>query len=481
MAYTPPAKETVIVVGGLGTMADAIPLAGGGATKTVWDANNPGDFIGANGGPITSNNNAAFDYGNKTISIAGIGAGVTAGTLCYCNDGAAEASFFTGWYEVTGVAAGVLTFANISLSGIDTDQANGVTCEVGGAFGKAVTGGVDEAGLANALDASISNAIAYNRYIYVNGDTSMAAGTITIEKTVDVDTGTGAINTRLIIKGANSNCVVDGTRPIITTVASLATGLLAFDDNSDFTQWWYIDFDAGGAGKADYCIYNPATDVSTTTHFFFDCIIRRALDVRGISIESPYWGIIKCQIYGNGAGIFSDHGNNLFVGNSIHDNNGIGIQLSSSTNVIVGNLIYDNTGIGIDTDTISDFAYIMSNTIFGNGGDGIRLVGAADTCVVINNTSCGNGGFGYNLDDRGNVRVFGYNHSCDGTTTDNDNVSGHCNLMTDPTSDAEWADFFDGNNQFGNPDFANIGDGAEDFTPTAGSPLINNAVDPGTA
>lgn len=481
MAYVAPNEDTVVVVGGLGTMADAAELNGGGATKVVWDANVPGDFIDVNGGPITADANAAFDYGDKTITAVGIGVGVTEGTLCYCDDGDSGNSFFPGIYEVTTVADNVLTFANIELSGADTDQANGVTCNVGGAIGK-----VDGAGLDAALANGVNDATTYNRYIYVNGDLDMDGGTITIVATIDVNTYGGGISLgkKLIVKGANSDCVVDGTRIIITTADSLATGLLAFYSAIDYTQWWYIDFNAAGATKADYCIYNAATETTSEYHSFFDCIFQGAADETGVFIESSFWLLLGCEIHSNGLGIWTDGGNTKIIGCSIHDNTTNGITDDALSNYILMNNIYDNGGVGIRLQNAR--CVIIGNTIFGQVSHGIDMAAGADETTLINNTLCGNGtggsGFGINAAGFDNILYLAFNHSCDNdATAANNNWDGHCNLMTDPTSDSEWDDFLEGNNQHGDPKFANIGDGVENFTPTSGSPLIDNALDAGTA
>lgn len=458
------AKDTVIAVGGLGTQADRAENNGGGATKTAWDSGAPTDFIDTNGGPKSADTAIAYDHAGGTpdrkFSKAGIGTGVTVGTLAYVSG----TNITTGIYEITSIAGddSWVACADITATGDNADS----VLNIGGAINN----------LQNALDGQ--DGASQNRYIYTN-----LAETLTVA--INVDIYTGSVDTRIIIKGANSSIVVDGTRPVITGNASVADGLLSFTNAADYTQWWHIDFNAGGVNKFDYCIYNPATEISSTYHVFYDCIIRGAVDATGIFIESLSWRVINCQIYDNGDGLWSDGAFTAIIGCSIHDNTGEGIKLSSGA-ACINNLVYDNGANGIklaDSGAASGIYY--GNTVFGNNTHGFNIVNIADRNVLINNTSCGNGtggsGYGYNMTDRANTLFFAYNHSRDGGGDANDNASGHCNLMSDPTSNSEFADFLEGNNKSGDPKFAGIGDGSEDFTPTAGSALIDNALDAGTA
>lgn len=118
MAYAAPAKDTVTICGGLGTMADAINLNGGGATKAAWDAGSPSDFINTNGGPITSCVDASFATATKVFTSAGIGTGVTVGTLVQIFGG--DGSHVTaGIYEVTAQTNDTITCANVDDDGSD--------------------------------------------------------------------------------------------------------------------------------------------------------------------------------------------------------------------------------------------------------------------------------------------------------------------------------------------------------------------------
>lgn len=463
--YVAPNEDTRIYVGGLGTQADKAQLNGGGATEVVAAAGSPSDFMGTNGGPKRTAS-CAFTTATKNLNGTDIGNGITVGTLCYVSTG--DGSHITaGVYEITTVTDN----DNIICLQIDDDGTNdtGVTVNVGGALD----------GIQNALDNPVNNGASYNRYIYDNITTE------TISATIDVDTYGGAnTGTKVIVKGANSSCVVDGTKVIITTDQDLVAGLLSFTSTSQYTQWWYIDFNAGGANKADYCIYNASTESTSSYHAFYDCIFQGAADETGVWIESTFWNLHGCVVHSNGNGVWNDGGNSFLEGCSIHDNTGYGIKLSAETYVL-SCIIYDNGADGIDTDSAADYCLIRGNTIFGNATHGIDLVSGALNNFVTNNTSCGNGtsetGYGYNLNARSCVLFFAYNHSCDNhATAALNNWDGHCNLMTDSTSDSEWDDLFEGNNQHGDPKFTSIADGSENFTPTTGSTLIDNALDAGT-
>ena len=468
------AKDTVIVVGGLGTQSGKHTDNGGGATRAAWDAGSPSDFMDVGDGGAKSEEDhwggsqtaCVVDnhsgYNKVTISKAGYSfLGCTVGSIANVEFAGV---YSDGRYEVLAILDSNVTVV------IDLPYSSDTTCDI------RVGGTLDT--LQNALDKPINDAASYNRYIYDNITTE------TITATIDVDTYGGSSNTRVIVKAANSSCVVDGTRVIVTTDQNLGgggLGLLSFTSASTYTQWWYVDFNAGGADKADYCIYNAADQTSSYYHVFHDCIFRGAADETGVWIESSNWTLFGCEVHNNGNGVWMDSTSGGAVGCSIHDNTGYGLKLSFYYIFISNCLVYDNGGNGIHGDSACDMACITGNLIFGNTGHGLSIDAGGDWNIVINNTSCGNGtggsGYGYNFADRGNTLFFAYNHSCDGLGNANDNFDGHCNLMIDPTSDLEWDDFLEGNNQHGDPKFTSIIDDSEDFTPISGSPLIDNALD----
>ncbi len=463
--YVAPAEDTVVIVGGLGTQNNKNTANGGGATKVVWDAGSPSDFIEAvNGGTITSSANAAFDYGNKTISVAGIGSGVTVGTLCYLDDGAAEASFYTGRYKVTTVAANVLTFANINLSGVDTDQANGVTCNVGGALDS----------LQNALDKGVNDATSYSRYIYDN------IATETIGAIIDVDTNTGTASIgRIYIIGYNSTLAAEAEIVITTTTNALAS-LIKFYDNMERYIWKNIDFNGGGTGKGVLCVDGTNNDMMD--YKFIDCKFHNATSW-GVDINCGQILWANCEFYANGIDTTSGGGqirglNNWIIGCSFHDNaDGDGLLMNSTYGELLGSFAYDNSVIGFNLESLNDYSVIKNNTSYNNGSHGFRMDTAGIGMLIMNNASVGNTGVGFEFDSDFVQHIyFGYNLS---------NVNGGKNSSHIGAGlDATFADFGDGNNVASTqtPDqlFKTIPGGAEDFTPETGSNLIDNALDAGT-
>jgi len=451
--YAPPAKDTVMCVGG-GTKANSSATNGGGANKVVWDAGSPTDFIGTNGGPIIADTAVTYTNGTTTLSKVGVGTGVTVGTLVYISG----TNITTGIYEVTGQTADTLVVANIDATGDNTDS----VVNVGGSLDT----------MQNAIDDAMNTGVSYNRYIYVTDEV--------ISATIDVDTNTADDNTKIVIQGVNSSLVNDGTKAVISTAADLVSGLVSVSNPSSKYQWRDIDFNASGAGKADYCVYNASTETSAALHTFFDCRFRGALDETGVWIEAHGWGLFGCEIDSSGDGVWSNASGSIIENCSIHDNTvGPGLKISSTNQRVINNIIYDNATEGITVDSGGNGSFFYGNTFFGNASHGILIAGWAEDCILINNTSCGNGtggtGYGYSLGDREVALVFKNNHSVDGLGNANDNADGHCNLAI---TDEEFLVFLEGSNYVGAPLFTNITDGSEDFTPTTGSDLIDNAQQP---
>lgn len=462
MAYVAPNEDTVMVCGGLGTMADADEFSGGGATKAVWDANAPGDFIDVNGGTITDDADAAFDYGDKTITAVGIGVGVTVGTLCYLDDGAAEASFFAGRYEVTGVADNVLTFANIELSGIDTDQANGVTVNVGGAIDT----------IQHVFDFPVNDATLYSRFIYINGIVNDADGTIPVGTAIDIDINKGTTTTMVVAVGYNSTLAAESQVVLEGTADIAAIFSISLADN---LRWLIrsLDFNAGGANKANRCVLGTGASADFVT--LEDCIFREAADVEAIGISGDFWAVYNSEIYNCGGGFITGGTDGLgsrLIGCSIHDNDGAGIHIEQGGYTIINNLVYDNTGIGIEVTTGSGI--VIGNTTYINDGDNIKLPANMSRSAVINNVAVGStGGYGFNLNGRVSMEhiMFGYNLSAG-------NNSGHTDIS------GTFADLGIGSNiasaQAAADLFKNVNDGLEDFTPKDdNSDLYQNALDAG--
>lgn len=468
MAYGAPNEATVVVCGGLGTMANAAELNGGGATKAAWDANSPSDFINTNGGPKRTAS-CAFTTASKNLNGTDIGNGVTAGTLCYVSTG--DGTHITaGIYEITTVTDN----DNIICAQIDDDGTNdtGVTVNVGGAIDT----------IQHTFDNPVNDGSSYNRYIYINGIVNDADGTIPVATAIDVDVNVGSATTHVIVVGYNatlaakSQVVLEGTADI--------NALVAFAKSADlFWNFQSIDFDAGGANKANHCAYTSTTTDDYVT--FENCIFRDAVDQAGIWTGADFWTIINCEMYGSGSGGAEDGGfitdasdgsNCGVIGCSIHDNNGDGVLIQQPGAIIINNIIYDNTGVGIYLLAQGNRMIVMGNTCYINDGDNINISAGTRYSMVINNVCVGStGGYGFNLNSHACLEhlLFGYNLSAG-------NSSGHTDVS------GTFADLGIGGNvasaQAAATLFTTVTDGSEDFTPKdSSSDLYQSALDAGTA
>ncbi|KKN74435.1 hypothetical protein LCGC14_0390550 [marine sediment metagenome] len=460
--YVAPNENTVIVCGGLGTMANAAQLNGGGATKAAWDAGSPSDFINTNGGPITNDTGVTYDHtgngeGERHLSKAGLGTGVTVGTLAYVSG----TNITAGIYEITGVPDGdAILCANIVAS---DDNADSVV-NVGGAIDT----------LQNVFDEVANNAALFSRYIYINGIVSDADGTIPVGVAIDIDVNVGTTTTMVIVVGYNVTLTAE-SQVVLQATADI-NAILSFSKAAGL--YWLIrsiDFDAAGAGKANYCVLG----VSSMDDYVAleDCIFRGAVDQSAISMLGDNWSVYNSDISGSGGGFVSggtDGINSHVVGCSIHDNTGDGIHIEASGSQIINNIVYDNTGVGINLTTQITNTVVMGNTCYINDGDNMRIPADAYYGIVINNVCVGStGGYGFNLNSHPSLEhiIFGYNLSA-GNSSGHTDVSGtFANLgIGGNIASAQSADAI----------FETITDGSEDFTPETGSDLIDNALDAGT-
>lgn len=460
MAYAAPNEDTVVVCGGLGTMANAAELNGGGATKVVWDAGSPSDFINTNGGPKRTAS-CAFTTASKNLNGTDIGNGVTVGTLCYVSTGDG-AHITAGIYEITTVTDN----DNIVCAQIDDDGTNdtGVTVNVGGAIDT----------LQHVFDNPVNDAALFSRYIYINGIVNDADGTIPVGLAIDIDVNVGSTTTMVIVVGYNSTLTAE-SQVVLEATADINA---IFSTSKAANLYWLIrsiDFNAAGANKANYCVVG--TNSNDDYVAFEDCVFRNAVDQSAISMQGDLWTVVNSEIYGSGGGFITgdtDGSQSGVVGCSIHDNAGDGIKIETSQAVIINNLVYDNTGNGIELTTgLSQI--IMGNTCYINDGDNINLGAAVYRSIVINNVCVGStGGYGFNLNSRASLEyiMFGYNLSAGNNSGDTDISGTFANLGIggNIASAQAAADIF-----------TTVTDGSEDFTPKAGSDLINNALDAGTA
>lgn len=458
MAYLAPNKDTIVAVGGLGNQTDKAQLNGGGATKTVWDAGSPSDFIDTDGGPKFTAANCTFATATKTLAATGIGIGITVGTLCYVSVG--DGPHITeGVYEITTV----FDNDNIVCAQIDDDgnDDTGVTVNIGGALD----------GLQNALDNSVNNGASYNRYIYDN------IATETIAATIDADTYGGSDATRIYVIGYNSTLTAKA-EVIITTDQDLTTNALLKIATVDYLSFYNIDFNCGGkdGNLGGYGVYGAATGDGQST-VFYKCKFRGA-EIDGVYMATTQCLFIRCEMNLNGRYGYNGVGANAssLLGCSVHDNDNHGIYIRPNDAAFNFNLVYDNgkdgTGSGIHFLYGGNRSFFIGNTLHGNADDGVQMHSADTQSVYFNNTSVGNGAYGYDLQGLGfgDFRFFGFNHSSINTTA-------HYSEGADNT----FAAYGNGDNQADTTAaadiFTNVADGSEDFTPKSGTDLIDNALD----
>ncbi len=454
--YVAPNEDTVVVVGGLGTQADKAQLNGGGATKVVWDAGSPSDFIAVNGGPITADTGITYDHtangnGERNLAKAGIGSGVTVGTLAYVSG----TNITTGVYEITAVdgAGAWINCANIVATGDNADS----VVNTGGAL----------ASLQGALDNSVNNGASYNRFIFDNISTE------TITAKLDIDTFTGSASTRIKIVGYNATLAAEAQ---VTLVAGddMAT-LVQFANNaSNFIKFHNFIFDADGTTRA---ITNIIVAATTTDDFvtFVNCIFDDA-DGNAIACDSDYWTFIGCECMNCVDGLTTKPNDGLgfiWFGNSVHDNSGVGIEINANTSVVLNNLVYDNGGIGIELSGSPHSCVIVGNTVYINDGDNISIASSAYHVVILNNVCVGStAGYGFNFNGGSPFQhAFGYNLSASNNSGDMDYTGTTFTL-------AGWGNNVD-SAQAADAIFKTITDGSEDFTPETGSDLIDAAADTG--
>jgi len=462
-------KEAVFFIGGRGDKSGD-KYAGGGCTKTFWgDINDPSktlaDVMDANGGVLSD---ILASLGDTACDVVTNGSGkvritkVDGGYFTDCSAGLIvravfAATYTSGRYEVTAVDG-----VNGDWIDIDETYSADTTCsaQVGGAFPN----------LQDALDLADSDT--YSVYILDNKDE-------TITTKIDFDTHSGAADSHVFIIGMNADCTVEEEITIATTT-ELSNGILCFADGLDYSEWRNIDFDAGN--KTDdgaYCVYNNF--IGSHSHKFIECKFRGASSA-GVYWKGLYFRFFGCDFYDN-----TGYGLNMpswaaaygIMSNcSLHDNVGGGALWGCKSCVIDFCKFYDNTTIGLDVSDGGDYAIIVNNTAYINDGDGFEIDDAAIDTVVFNNASVGNGGYGFDLQGKTiPPAFFGYNLAAGNTGNGSDTT--HCTECLDTA----FANFRHGNNiasvQAAAEIFTSVEDDSEDFTPKAGSDLIDAGFDGG--
>jgi len=242
-------------------------------------------------------------------------------------------------------------------------------------------------------------------------------------------------NREVIINGANSSGVVDGT--IVTIFGDSLDGSTPMMEVSvksvDYTCFSHLKFDANDT--AQHCI--AVTDTNNHQVTFVNCQFTSATD-HGINMNANanYWSWINCRADNNGgSGIEHSSSNYGLYNKCLFDNNaGDGLRSGGAAMIVecvffnngddgafvssyasrVCNCVCDNnTGIGM---LVSGGGQsIVTNCIFTNNGEYGISVGAATECRQFNSAFYNNGTDSYYT--TGAVHLSMYNYLDDVTTT----------------------------------------------------------------
>ena len=460
-----PAKDTVMVVGGLGNCSGRSTLNGGGATKAAWDAGSPSDFIGANGAPVDfcAAGTIDTDGGNVRITDAGSFTNVVNGAIVLC---IFTATYASDRYEVLSHTDNSITIDLAWSTDVPTAYA-----AVGGAVNS----------LQEALD--LNDGVTYNRFIYISGSTAGGAGTDLTTTTIKADTYGGSASSKVFVIGYNITLTAEATVAVTTTTD--LTGEAAAVDRAllsivtvDYLEFRNIDFDGGGKdnSQAMYGLYAAAGgDGAYST--FYNCQFHAAESSGAFARTGPV-NYIKCLFYLNGGYGLDSNGSVgfawisqcLFADNDLSD-----LYWRPNGCVCISSLFYDNgkdagVGHGIMHSAGSGYTTYIGNTIYGNFTQGFCVNNSDYDICWINNAYAGNGDYGIHFGTMGlgDIGFFGFNLSGANTTgdyyfgggagTDFTNFANGSNVDSAQTADAL---------------FKTLTDNSEDFTPETGSDLID--------
>ncbi len=287
-----------------------------------------------------------------------------------------------------------------------------------------------------------------------------ATGTETPSSVTAFDTNSGTYSNHIRFVAYNAT----GTAPLTTgyytiSGASLGAGADIFDMNGQDR----IDFDGIRLTGA------PAHGMEHSSGTLDGVYLRRCridnCGGNGIYMDnsSQFCSIVDCEIddnVGDGVGqSTSSRGRLTAIASSIHDNGEHGINLGQVC-TFVGCQVFDNTLDGIHIHGASAEILVTGCTIYGNGSDGIHIDDPLKSINVSNSSIAQNGGYGISTNSNGLEFI-----TSDRNHTHN-NTSGIIDTGTLPGS----------NNVTGDPLFASVVDGSEDFTPGASSPLAGAGV-----
>jgi len=292
-----------------------------------------------------------------------------------------------------------------------------------------------------------------------------ADSTYSVGAQIDIDTTAGTAALPIVVNGANASGTVDGTRPVLQASAAIGR-ILYIDALADYYRINSLDFD----GNSNATAIVDTSNVATAGVTFHRCKLHGATGY-GLYSNGFVFQLFDCDIYGNGSDGCKGNINLGFRAISycrIHDNGGVGVALGRPAQILAGNHIYDNGGHGIVWGgAVGNVVWVITeNTVYGNGGSGLYIgenqhMGGG---IVTNNSFVANGAYGVALNAKiVSLIVFDNNHT-------HGNTSGACDGTLPGSS-----------NQTGDPLFASVTDGSEDFTPGTGSPLLAAGLDAGSA
>jgi len=295
--------------------------------------------------------------------------------------------------------------------------------------------------------------------------------TETPSATIDIDTAIGSVSSPVLVIGADST---DGSP--LTTGQYIISGsaLPATTDLVIVGATTYMDFTRVRFTAAT----RDGFVVSSLSSGYHDFILCRFDTCTGDGLYWPnttgYGRLIACEFDSNGGDGFSvntnSRGNVKSVGSSYHDNSGYGCYVGGDAGVLslIFNEAYDNGDDGFrlvgGSSSAGGTGLCANNVSYGNTGSGFWIDGAFWTSH--NNSAVSNSQYGFEFHTVSTINrlVADYNHTHNNTA----GVSSH--TMTGD------------NNVTGDPEFASVTDGSEDFTPANGSPLDSagiNGVDIG--
>lgn len=297
-----------------------------------------------------------------------------------------------------------------------------------------------------------------------------AEATETTIASIDIDTNNGTAEAPIRIEGRDGTNGSAAATYTIQAVATWGGGALIIRATTFGKAMMYKDLilDANSLATNAYDD-NEASSVAAELNITYDTIRFTGGTVDGMSSNTPNRDFyVACEFDNNGGDGYASQtlndGTGAFYYCSFHDNTVFGVFMDDAGSIFIGCEFYDNGNDGIFLQARSDLTQILDCTSYGNTGSGFNAAtSSVNPLFYANCTSSGNGGYGFEFSassDGDTVDYMDYNHT-------HNNTSGTTNLTGGMPGD---------NNQTGDPQFASVVDGSEDFTPANGSPLDSTGI-----